>query len=328
MAEEHPIERFVPEDQPGQLIEAEHQARYRWAANAAVGGEVLDAACGVGYGTAILARHGGDRTVGVDSSQEAIADAVARAGELAEFFVGDLQDLPFDDASFDVVVCFEAIEHVFDRDRALDELRRVLRDGGLLLISSPNRRVFPPGNPHHVYEYEPEELEDALRARFEQVMLYRQQTHLTSLIAGDRGFTASRPDAAVEIEVRKVVGGVPGHELYTLAIAGDRQLPELPGTALLTDVFDIKAWHERATEAERRVAELEQEVARLESVTRHPPGLEGERPVGEPGYRLPARGAQLRRARVAAQRVSSRLPRSWRRAGRRAITAARAARKQ
>jgi SAM-dependent methyltransferase len=325
VAEEHPIERFVPEAQPGQLIEAEHQARYRWAAQAAAGGDVLDAACGVGYGTAILAHHGGGRTVGVDVAQEAIADAVARAGEVAEFVVGDLHELPFDDGSFDLVVCFEAIEHVSDRDRALDELRRLLRGGGLLMISSPNRRAFPSGNPHHVHEYEPEELEEALRARFEQVRLYRQQTHLTSLIADDPGFTASRPDAAVDVEVRKVVGGEPGYELYTLAIAGDRDLPELPGTALLTDTFDIKAWSERATEAERRVAELEREVARLESDARRRNvetdrrGGRLEREIAKLDQKSGAQGVLLRRAKTAA-RVISRVRRSRRRAGRGAFT--------
>jgi 2-polyprenyl-3-methyl-5-hydroxy-6-metoxy-1,4-benzoquinol methylase len=84
-------------------------------------------------------------------------------------------DLPFDDDSFDVVVCFEAIEHTGDTERTLDQLARVLRPNGLLFVSSPNPAVYPPGNPFHLNEETPAELLRKAAGRFAQVRLFRQQ---------------------------------------------------------------------------------------------------------------------------------------------------------
>ena len=59
------------------------------------------------------------------------------------------------DRSFDLVVCFEVIEHLEEPDAALRELERVVAADGVVLVSSPNRDVYEPGNPHHLHEYTP-----------------------------------------------------------------------------------------------------------------------------------------------------------------------------
>jgi ubiquinone/menaquinone biosynthesis C-methylase UbiE len=234
-------ERYDPALPQGMIIVAEHQTRYRWAATAAAGKGVLDAACGVGYGTAMLADAGAARVVGIDSDTAAIADASSRYGDRpsVQFLSADLRALPFEDSSFDLVVCFEAIEHVERQEAALDELRRVVRDGGHLLLSSPNRKVFPPGNPHHVREYTPEELENALGRRFEWVRLWRQHTWLGSLLFDDAA-AASSPDAEIETSVRKLTALTPGDELYTLAIAGEAPLEGLRGSTVLCEPIEIR----------------------------------------------------------------------------------------
>jgi len=244
-------ERFVPETMGG-LIQAEHEGRYRWAATVVAGREVLDAGCGVGYGTEMLAEAGASRVVGLDVSPEAVEDAVFRAGAIGQFEVGDLERMPFSPGSFDVVVCFEAIEHVNRRELALDELRRVLRRDGLLILSSPNRHVYLPGNPYHVHEYTPSELHAALTQRFRHVALYRQHPWITSLITDDAGLGARSSGVEIAGSVRKVVGAAPGEELYTLAVAGDAPLPSMRGTAVLTDAVDLKAWDDRAAEFRTR----------------------------------------------------------------------------
>lgn len=245
----------MPETMPG-LIRAEHEARYWWAAGAVGGKEVLDAGCGVGYGAGILAEAGASRIVGVDIAGEAIENAILRADPIGEFVVGDLEQLPFTPCSFDVVVCFEVIEHVHRRELVLDELRRVLRPDGVLILSSPNRNVYLPGNPHHVHEYTPSELHAALMQRFRRVALYRQHQWISSLITDDVGLQARSSGVEVAASVRKVAGVAPGEEVYTLAVAAGGPLPVMLGTAILTDAIDLRWWHDKVTASERELDAL------------------------------------------------------------------------
>jgi SAM-dependent methyltransferase len=151
--------------------------------------------------------------------------------------------LPFADRSFDLIVCFEAIEHTSEPGRALDELQRVARPDGMLLISSPNREVYRPNdpNPYHVHEYVPEELEHALRDLFSNVTLYRQHSHVLSLIGDDETLGAADPSRDILVQFRKLAGRSPGQELYTLAAASDRDLPLLNGIALAGAAGDLEA---------------------------------------------------------------------------------------
>ncbi|HEV2773111.1 MAG TPA: class I SAM-dependent methyltransferase [Thermoleophilaceae bacterium] len=252
-------ERCMPEELRGHLNDAEHQARYRWAAQLARDAEVLDAACGVGNGAAILAEEGARRVVGIDRDAEAILNARARAGEVAEFMLGDLRALPFEEGSFDVIVCFETIEQVIERDTVLDELGRVLRQDGILLISSPNRETFTLGNPHHRHEYTPDELRAALGRRFANARLHGQHAHLASLLAGDEVFAVEDGHAPLSVEVRKL-GATPA-ELYTVAAASNAELPVLDDIVTLGGVFDVRqlleyawAWEDRAIAAEADAA--------------------------------------------------------------------------
>ncbi len=76
-----PPERFVPEELGGTLLAAEHLARYWWASGAAAGADVLDAGCGVGFGTKLLVEAGARSATGVDIAEEAVAAARERCGE-------------------------------------------------------------------------------------------------------------------------------------------------------------------------------------------------------------------------------------------------------
>lgn len=258
-------ERYVPELHEGTSTAAEHQARYRWASALAEGRAVLDAGCGVGWGTALLLEADAASVVGLDLSEVALDSARERTAGRATLVRGDLQAQPFDDDSFDLVVCFEAIEHVEDPERALDELRRVLRPDGVLLISSPNRGVYPTGNPHHLHEYASAELEATLRARFAVVTAYRQQTHVGSLLTTDADFATADAGTVLDAELRKTVGGVPGEELYTVVAASDAPLRPLAPIAVLTDVADVKGWHETTLALERRALVAEAELSTSES---------------------------------------------------------------
>src|SRR5262249_14536474 len=129
-------ERIVP-DETGPGIVAIHLKRYDFAREDCRNREVLDAACGVGYGTARLAEVA-RRAVGGDLSEEAIGYARRRySAPNVEYHVADLLALDLPDASFDVVCSFETIEHLEDQPAFLHHVVRVLRPDGVLFVSTP-----------------------------------------------------------------------------------------------------------------------------------------------------------------------------------------------
>jgi len=250
-------ERFVPEEMRG-LIEAEHLSRYAWASTLVAGCNVLDAGCGVGYGSALMRDAGAAQVTGVDIDEDAIGAARRRGGEAIEFLACDIADMPLEDSSFDVVVCFEAIEHVQDQSRTLDELRRVLRPTGLLVMSSPNRHVYEQGNPYHTHEYTPEELSEVLGERFANVQLRRQQAWLLSMICDEQTLAESDPRRALVADLRKLAAVAPGRETFTLALASDGLLPAPGSLAAITDLGELSSWRDRARSAEAHLALSEQ----------------------------------------------------------------------
>jgi 2-polyprenyl-3-methyl-5-hydroxy-6-metoxy-1,4-benzoquinol methylase len=171
----HP-ERIVPDTELAGVIAA-HLKRYAFARPLCVGRQVLDAACGVGYGSAFLAEAAAS-VVGVDVDVESVAYARGRyASPTCAFEVMDVGQLGFADASFDAICSFETIEHVPDPVRALAELRRVLRPGGTLVISTPHVAVttHAPANPFHRVEFSLADFEALLRGSFETVEIYGQR---------------------------------------------------------------------------------------------------------------------------------------------------------
>ena len=237
-------ERFDPVHMRGDLVEAEHLARYAWAAPLVAGRRVLDAGCGLGYGSAALAHAGAQHVTGVDIAEAVVQAGRESAGPQVELRTGDVRSLDFEDGSFGAVVCFEVIEHVEERDAVLAELHRVLEPDGLLLISSPNRDVYVPGNPHHVHEYTPPELREHLAGHFANVALHRQHGWIASAIFDDEVLAGEGLDDVAGLRTGKALGIEPGRETYTLAIASDAPLPPVAPTAMLTGTVELRRWIE------------------------------------------------------------------------------------
>jgi SAM-dependent methyltransferase len=172
-------ERYVPGVDGLEQIYAEHMSRYAFASQLAGGGHVLDVGCGCGYGAHYLGTSGADLVVGFDLSSEAIRYAKERyGGPNVQFAVMDTYSLAFDGA-FDLVTCFEVIEHVEFPERALREIHTVLTKDGVLLISTPNKLNYVAGgeggsNPFHFREYEQAEFGDLLHSIFPCVQMYGQ----------------------------------------------------------------------------------------------------------------------------------------------------------
>ncbi|WP_431232883.1 class I SAM-dependent methyltransferase [Mycolicibacterium psychrotolerans] len=142
-----------------------HEVVYRRLLDMCAGRDVLEAGCGEGYGADLIASVA-RRVVAVDYDAATVAHVAARYPRV-EVVEGNLAALPLPDASVDVVVNFQVIEHLWDQPQFVAECARVLRPGGLLLMSTPNRITFSPGldtpvNPFHTRELNAAELTELL----------------------------------------------------------------------------------------------------------------------------------------------------------------------
>jgi SAM-dependent methyltransferase len=236
-------ERFVPDLMKGELAEAEHFNRYYWAAPLIRGMRVLDAGCGTAYGSAILSEEASS-VVGVDIAESVLESARLSMPDGVTLEHGDLKSLRFPDDTFQAVVCFEVIEHVDDPAAVLDEVQRVVVDDGFVVISSPNRESYVPGNPYHQHEFEPEELRLELQKRFDQVVLFRQSPWMMSAILDDIEFAADGGVSLDRLQARKVVGAEPGTETYTIALASNHPLPRPVSHSVVTKAAELRRWME------------------------------------------------------------------------------------
>ncbi len=239
------LERFVPAAMRGQLVEAEHLVRYWWAARLAPGRRVLDAGCGTAYGARMLAEAGAEHVTGIDRAAGVLEAARPSVPANVDLLAGDLRELPFEDRSFDLVVCFEVIEHLERPDDALRELARVLAADGVLLVSSPNREVYEPGNPHHLHEYTPAELRGALERYFPHVELRRQANLIASCVMPDDVAASEALDPVHDLRLAKCVALPADGETYSIALASRAPLaPDRTTTAVATGVTEIRRWLE------------------------------------------------------------------------------------
>jgi SAM-dependent methyltransferase len=226
---EYTGERIIPDEpecRPGTPIYETHLNRYRFAAAYAAGKDVLDIACGVGYGSRYLLDHGAASVTGGDISPDAIEYAKRRyATSRTSFTVMSADDIPLSSSSMDCAVSMETIEHVPDAERFLAELRRVLRPGGTLLISTPNRATYGsgrdvPDNRFHTHEYNLEEFRALLGAHFEQVTVFAQRRLVRSSPAG-KGLDALARRLRDRLGLRRLVPMRLRHLARTAADAYD-----------------------------------------------------------------------------------------------------------
>ena len=144
-----------------------HEVVYQRLADRCAGRDVLEAGCGEGYGADLLADVA-HHVIGLDYDESAVAHVKARYPRV-EMRHGNLAELPLPDGSVDVVVNFQVIEHLWDQPQFVAECLRVLRPGGALMMSTPNRITFSPGldtpiNPFHTRELNAAELTELLHS--------------------------------------------------------------------------------------------------------------------------------------------------------------------
>jgi SAM-dependent methyltransferase len=168
-------ERTLPDVPEENYWYRRHQAVYRWVAERCQGLDVVDMACGEGYGTDLLAARSA-RVTGVDANPEAFEHAQARYARPGVRFARDLVDSYAEPC--DAVVFLQTIEHVEDDEGVLRHFKEMLRPSGVAYVSTPNVLTLAPAgaeksdNPWHLREYRPEQFRALCERVFDRVELF------------------------------------------------------------------------------------------------------------------------------------------------------------
>lgn len=262
-------ERFTPECV--REIWYEHWHRYALVRAWAGGRRVLDAACGEGYGSALLAQVA-DSVLGLDVDPAAVAHATARYGTQAHlrFEVADATRLRLPAGCFDLVVSFETLEHVEAQDELLDGLSHALSDDGLLVMSSPDKATYSDAagfrNEYHVRELYRDEFETLLRRRFPYVRLYAQRLLFQSAIwSVDPPALDAPGHYATAGSDGQVESGLAYAPMYYIAVCSRQPLPALPAASWFGDRDESVYRHynheiRKNMAAGARIAELEAQL--------------------------------------------------------------------
>ena len=176
-------ERFVP-GVGDEYIIAEHMQRYHSVLPVIQGKKVLDAACGTGYGSALMAGMASE-VIGIDISPEAVAFARSQYSHIPNlsYQEASIEKLPFPDHTLDIVVSFETIEHVPSpvQQAFLREIKRCLKEDGILIMSSPDKRTYSElrqlENKYHIHEFYYDEYTSFLSQEFKYIKHYLQGEH-------------------------------------------------------------------------------------------------------------------------------------------------------
>jgi glycosyltransferase involved in cell wall biosynthesis/SAM-dependent methyltransferase/uncharacterized coiled-coil protein SlyX len=249
-------ERYVP--QIGGTIALEHLHRYAFASEYVGGKVVLDIASGEGYGSEMLcraARH----VYGVDIDEVSVTHARRkyRAKNL-EYRLGSCTEIPLSDNSVDVVVSFETIEHITDHESMMLEVKRVLRSGGTLLISSPEKSVYDDinqkPNPFHLKELSQTDFRELLGRHFKHTAFLGQRAlHGSALVGVDGKVAVARTYDFSSLPKKIDSQRGLSNPVYIVAICSDKPLKDPSGSLCEQNVWE----NEYCVEMIKKVADQE-----------------------------------------------------------------------
>ena len=231
-------------------VTVEHLHRYALAMEYVEGKDVLDIACGEGYGSRLLAQKAKSVT-GVDIDDNSIRQANKKyGGENLSFLQGAVEAIPLAGNSVDVIISFETLEHTTEHEKFLSEAKRVLKAGGLLIISTPDKKWYSdkPGyqNPFHKKELYEQEFEKLLKKHFTGVKIVFQKFLSASVVFSQSGHDSQFYEGNFDEVSRQQSNQAP----YMIALASDGSLPiisqsffnagDVLGQAVLAKERDIK----------------------------------------------------------------------------------------
>lgn len=252
------FERMIPEYHKHSLIYGEHIVRYLSAASLLKGKIVLDIASGSGYGTQILSREA-KKVIGVDISEDSVEYAKQNYGSNnTTYLVGDGEKIPLPDKHVDVVVSFETIEHIEDYKQFMAEVKRVLKDDGLLVLSTPNDLEFAEGNHFHLHEFKEEELIKLTEEYFE---------FNTSYFQGTWNYTALLEKTSINHEFYKPLTTLnaaplkPENYLYFFMLCSNRAITEkVQELAVISEHYSDRRNQEKTELTQNHIDNLEDQL--------------------------------------------------------------------
>ena len=245
---------------PGQVepdLWNEHYSRYLFASRLARFRQVLDIGCGTGYGSALLAQFA-TRVVALDNSREALT----RCPELLNLtpMQASATAIPLRDASMDLIVAFEVIEHLADWRTLLMEAQRLLAPRGQFIVSTPNVKYYAEAraqsgpNPFHAHEFTFGEFKAALEEHFDSVSLFTQN-HAAGVVF--------RPLEGVTFADTKLENGLVDPETANFFLAVCAASPQTGSPTFVYMPSTANVLRERERHIERLEGELRQKDAWL-----------------------------------------------------------------
>ena len=217
-------ERMVPAFHQGALVYGEHLTRYESVVDLIKDKVVLDIASGSGYGSYIMAEKA-KKVYGVDIDRESVAYAKKNYGRSnIEFLQGSAETIPLENHSADTVVTFETVEHIKKYHQFLREIKRVLKPGGLVIVSTPNDTEFSENNHFHWHEFKYKELHELLGKYFKNVQPFFQYTWL---FVGLMGESDASHEGNLNIDVSNLNKLPKEKAIYFLAICSDGPIDSL-----------------------------------------------------------------------------------------------------
>lgn len=234
-------ERYVPKIRG--TIALEHLHRYAFASEYVQGKVVLDIASGEGYGSEMLSRTA-KRVYGVDIDEASVKHAQQNyKAENLEYYLGSCTVIPLSNASVDIVVSFETIEHINDHAKMMQEVKRVLRPGGTLLISSPEKSVYDEinhkPNPFHLKELSQTDFRELLGRHFKHTAFLGQRVlHGSALVGADGKASVARTYDFSSLPKKIVSERGLSNPVYIVAICSDKPLKDTSGSLCEQNIWE------------------------------------------------------------------------------------------
>jgi GT2 family glycosyltransferase/ADP-heptose:LPS heptosyltransferase/2-polyprenyl-3-methyl-5-hydroxy-6-metoxy-1,4-benzoquinol methylase len=263
-------ERMIPECNEGQDIYLQHMTRYIFSKQFCQGKVVLDIACGSGYGSKAILDSGAKNVIGVDISKETILYCKEKfTDNNIEFLQGSVEKIPLSNDSVDIVVSFETIEHVDAETQVkfLEEVKRVMKSDGILIVSTPNSIVYPNGNKYHLKELTPDEFQGILSDNFNNVQLFFQDDIECSYLFSKDDFAFKNRNQIID-KIEKIY---PMESMYLVAVCSNFNLDSVQGYVGLSNMKPYnmhikyeKSIKDRDTEIKKKDQEIQQKDHELQ----------------------------------------------------------------
>jgi len=274
-------ERFLPWKETSDTY-FEHLHRYALARKFTLEKKVLDLACGEGYGVNILAQNAKFVT-GIDYDEKTINHAKKTYKQKnIEFLKGSMTNVPIKNSKkFDVIVCFEAIEHVDEQEKVLQEVKRLLKDDGIFVASTPNKIVYSneqiEPNPFHKKELTIDEFQNLLKPYFTNVKVYGQKALNTSNIWPLNTNSKEKFEEIIIKKSKEQFEFIKNKEAkYFIAISTDKINKIKINTSFLFDPesskmhtlrleHEIKEKNDEISKASKHISKIQKDISRSKS---------------------------------------------------------------